>query len=230
MAQLELKQLTYYYPKKSGSSDGSRGAVINANLQLESGEFASLQGPSGSGKSTLLRLIAGFLQPKIGEIRLRGKCIASPEVMIPPHKRRIGMVFQQHALFPHLKVRDNILYGCPKSTKEEQRQVLENLLSRFHIGKHRESYPHQLSGGEQQRVAIARALAAEPELLLLDEPFNSLDPSLRQEIRQECAAVLRERGVTALIVTHDEEDAQMLTVTRRFTMNEIQKSLLPHQP
>lgn len=202
MATIELHDVTYRY---------SLGGVENARFHIPEGKIACLIGPSGSGKTTLLRLIAGFLKPQSGQIIIGGKVVADAKGnCTPPQKRRIGLVFQQHALFPHLTVAENILFGCPKKDKAARQALLQKLLADFHITQHENRYPHQISGGEQQRVALARAIASEPALLLMDEPFSSLDKQLRTQVQQQFLEVIRARNITTLMVTHDEEDARVM--------------------
>lgn len=197
MANIELKGVTYRY---------ALGGVDNVSFVLPQGDIACLLGPSGSGKTTLLKLISGFLQPQHGEIHFNGEDVSR----IAPQKRHVGLVFQQHALFPHLTVEKNILYGYTGKDKQKGEELLSKILEDFHISGHRKRYPHQISGGEQQRVALARAIASEPSILLMDEPFSSLDKGLREQVRQECLNIIRARNLTTLIVTHDEEEAEQI--------------------
>lgn len=197
MANIALKEVTYRY---------QIGGVEKVSFEIPQGKIACLLGPSGSGKTTLLKLISGFLRPQQGEILFNGEAVTHT----PPQKRHVGLVFQQHALFPHLTVEKNILYGYPHKDKQKGEDSLIKLLEDFHISGHRNRYPHQISGGEQQRVALARAIASEPSILLMDEPFSSLDKGLRDQVRQECLNIIRARNLTTLIVTHDEEEAQTM--------------------
>ena len=198
MSSVELSEVTYRY---------KRGGLEKLSFVVPEGETACLLGPSGSGKSTVLRLIAGFLKPQSGCIMLGGTLVADARISLPPQARHVGLVFQHHALFPHLSVQDNILFGCRRKGKVERRELLDALLDDCDIAAHRGCYPHQISGGEQQRVALARAIASDPSLLLMDEPFSSLDSDLRQRVQRQCMQVIHERRLTALIVTHDEQDA-----------------------
>jgi iron(III) transport system ATP-binding protein len=186
---------------------GEVSALRGASLEVEEGALLALLGPSGCGKTTLLRLIAGFEAPDAGEIELRGKTISSATTMVPPEKRRVAMVFQDFALFPHLNVGANVAFGLPKGAKRER---VQELLSLVRLDGLEQRMPHELSGGQQQRVALARALASEPDLILLDEPFSNLDPSIREEVRGEVRQLLRQVGITAIIVTHDQEEALSL--------------------
>lgn len=182
-------------------------AVEGASFAVEEGMILALVGESGSGKTTLLRLIAGMESPDTGEIALDGRVLSTPRRVVEPEHRGIGLVFQHHALFPHLTVRRNIAFGIHRLPRAEQDARIAGLLEITRLAGKEKRYPHELSGGERQRVALARALAPEPRLLLLDEPFSSLDARLRQEVRDETRAILRGRGATAVLVTHDTGDA-----------------------
>lgn len=179
----------------------------NINFSLKKGEIATLLGASGCGKTTLLRLIAGFYQPTTGQINLSGQLIASATQMLLPEKRGIGMVFQDYALFPHLSVYQNIVFGLTKSARKTAKQQVADLLAMVGLSGYEKRYPHELSGGEQQRVAIARALLPNPSLLLLDEPFASLDANLREHLVQELGALFRQLSVAVILVTHDQREA-----------------------
>jgi iron(III) transport system ATP-binding protein len=179
-------------------------AVAGVTLRIERGELAAVLGPSGCGKTTLLRLIAGFEQPDDGTISIAGRTVAGPDTWTPPERRRVGMVFQDYALFPHLTVAENIGFGL---SRRERPRRLPELVELVGLGGLERRFPHQLSGGQQQRVALARALAPAPELVLLDEPWSSIDPHLRTSLRDELAAILRRAGATAVLVTHDREEA-----------------------
>ena len=201
---VRLNNITYKY------STGKQG-VEDISFTLESGKIGCLLGPSGAGKSTLLKIIAGFVAPDSGEVFIHDQKVASSQKnIVPVQKREIGIVFQQHALFPHMTVAENILFGCRKP-KNKRQDFLNQLLSEFKIENHKNKYPHEISGGEAQRVAVARAIASEPRLLLMDEPFSSLDQSLRVQVEQQCLAIIRERKLTALIVTHDEVSAKLMS-------------------
>jgi iron(III) transport system ATP-binding protein len=183
---------------------GANRAVDRADLQVRRGELVALLGPSGSGKTTLLRLIAGFETPDRGTVQVGGRAVAGDGVWEEPDRRRIGMVFQDGALFPHLTVAENLAFGRPRPGRAQECLALVGLADRAG------SYPHELSGGERQRVALARALAVDPEVVLLDEPFAALDEGLRVGLREEVAAVLRTAGASALLVTHNQEEALSL--------------------
>ncbi|MCX7618456.1 ABC transporter ATP-binding protein [Tepidiforma sp.] len=181
-------------------------AVHGATLVLAPGELVALLGRSGSGKTTLLRAVAGFERVTAGEIRLAGELIESPQHHVPAHRRSVGLVFQEYALFPNQTVAGNIGYGLPRG----ERGRVEALLRLAHLEGLEGRYPHQLSGGQQQRVALLRSLAPRPRVLLLDEPFSNLDAGLRVQMRDEVAAILRAEGMTALLVTHDRADAMAI--------------------
>ena len=171
---------------------------------MEPGELVALLGPSGCGKTTLLRLVAGFEQPDAGEIRLGGHKVAGDGVWVPPERRRVGLVFQDYALFSHLTVAENVGYGLQRRLRGER---VPELLELVGLAKQGDRYPHELSGGQQQRVAVARALAPRPEVVLLDEPWSNIDPLLRASMRDELSQILRRAGATVLLVTHDREEA-----------------------
>ena len=189
-----------------GKSYETIEAVSELGFELEESESASILGPSGCGKSTLLRLIAGLDVPDRGSVSLYGKEISTSQRMLPPEKRRFGMVFQDFALFPHMSVGANIAYGVRGSKDEKKKRVGEllDLISMPHLAA---QMPHQLSGGEQQRVAVARSLAPRPRLILLDEPFSNLDYQLRVQLRRDIRDILRQQGVASLLVTHDQNEA-----------------------
>jgi iron(III) transport system ATP-binding protein len=179
-------------------------AADHVDLDVERGHTIALLGPSGCGKTTVLRLIAGFESPDEGEIALAGRLLAGPGISVPPEKRRIGMVFQDYALFPHLDVAANVAFGMPRGPRRPRIEELLELVGLPGVGRR---MPHQLSGGQQQRVALARTLAAEPQLVLLDEPFSNLDPGMRARVRQEVRQIISSLGTTAVFVTHDQEEA-----------------------
>ncbi|HLU56486.1 MAG TPA: ABC transporter ATP-binding protein [Pseudonocardia sp.] len=185
-------------------SFGAHRAVDGADLRVRPGELVALLGPSGSGKTTLLRLLAGFEVPDAGTVRIGGRLVAGDGIWEEPDRRRIGMVFQDGALFPHLTVVENLEFGRPRPGRAADCLALVGLAGRA------SAYPHELSGGERQRVALARALAVDPDVVLLDEPFAALDEGLRVGLREEVAAVLRAAGASALLVTHNQEEALSL--------------------
>jgi iron(III) transport system ATP-binding protein len=183
---------------------GETVAVRGADLCVDRGEIVALLGPSGCGKTTLLRLLAGFEEPDQGRIEIDGAVVAGAGAFVPPERRRVGMVFQDYALFPHLTVAANVCFGLARGTRAAR---LPELLALVGLEGLERRYPYELSGGQQQRVALARALAPEPQLVLLDEPWSNIDPHLRSVLRDEIAAILREVGVTGVLVTHDREEA-----------------------
>ncbi len=196
---LELREVSVAY-------DGPP-VVRNVSLDLEVGTIGCFIGPSGCGKSTLLRAIAGFEPVQHGEIWLDGRRVAAPGFSLPPESRRVGMVFQDFALFPHLSVAGNLAVGIRKLPQRDRRDRVATLLKLVDLTQCADLYPHQLSGGMQQRVALARALAPRPTVLLLDEPFSSIDTTLREQLAHEVRAVLLREGVTAVLVTHDQLEA-----------------------
>jgi iron(III) transport system ATP-binding protein len=183
-----------------------RGVSVTA----EPGEVLCLLGPSGSGKTTLLRIAAGIETQTRGRVLLNDREIAGPSVFLPPEKRSIGLVFQDFALFPHLSILDNVRFGLTALSGAEARREAERALQRVGLSHHAHSFPHILSGGEQQRVALARALAPRPAVLLLDEPFSGLDSRLKDSVRAETLAILRQSRATAIVVTHDAEEAMRM--------------------
>ncbi|MBC8650242.1 ABC transporter ATP-binding protein [Pseudomonas sp. MTM4] len=184
---------------------GGQSVVQSLNLHLNRGDIGCLLGPSGCGKTTTLRAIAGFEHVNEGEIQLGDAVISRQGFTLAPEKRRIGMVFQDYALFPHLTVAENIAFGIRKHPHHTR--IVREMLDLVHLAPLGQRYPHELSGGQQQRVALARALAPEPELLLLDEPFSNLDGDLRRRLSHEVREILKARGTSAILVTHDQEEA-----------------------
>ena len=178
-------------------------AVRAMTFELKRGELLSLLGPSGCGKTTALRLIAGFETPESGRIWVGGQEVAGPDINLPPERRRVGMVFQDYALFPHMSLRGNVAYALKNGASSQVNELLQ-LVGLSGLG---ERMPHELSGGEQQRGALARSLASEPQVILLDEPFSNLDAALRAHVRAEVRGILRAANATAIFVTHDIEEA-----------------------
>ena len=199
MSQLELNGVVQRY--------GRHTVVDGVNFRLASGQIACLLGPSGCGKTTLLRCIAGFEEIAAGEIRVRGEVVSVAGRRLPPEKRRIGMVFQDYALFPHLTVEQNVAFGLDRKLPDEAHLRVRQLLATVGLHGQGDKFPHELSGGQQQRVALARALAPRPELILLDEPFSNLDVGLRERLSLEVREILKREGSTAVMVTHDQHEA-----------------------
>ncbi len=191
-------------------SFGATRAVEDVTLEVERGELMAVLGPSGCGKTTLLRLIAGFEAPDGGSVEVGQETVAGPGRLVPPEQRRVGMVFQDYALFPHLSVEANVAFGLSRRTREERHSLTRRTVELVGLQHKTTRHPHELSGGERQRVALARALAPEPEVVLLDEPFSSLDATLRADLRREVELILRDAEATALLVTHDQEEALSL--------------------
>ena len=186
------------------------GAVLAArdlDLTTAPGELVTVIGPSGCGKSTLLRLVAGLERPSAGTVTIDGRVVAGPGGWLPPERRRVGLVFQDHALFPHLDVARNVAFGLDRVPKAQRAARVAEVLDLVRLAGLAKRFPHELSGGEQQRVALARALAPRPAVVLLDEPFSSLDETLRAQVRAETVSALRETGTTAMLVTHDQTEA-----------------------
>lgn len=191
--------------KNLNKSFGDAPVVRDVSFHLLPGQTIVLLGPSGCGKTTTLRLIAGFETLDSGVVQIDGKSVATANSHTPPEKRRIGMVFQDYAIFPHLDVKRNISFGLPRSVDRDRR--VQEMLALVGMDRLGERMPHELSGGQQQRVALARALAPEPAVLLLDEPFSNLDAALRAELRAEVKQLLKNSATTAVFVTHDQEEA-----------------------
>ena len=196
---LEVEHLYHSY--------GDAPVVSDLSFRLERGAIGCLLGPSGCGKTTVLRCIAGFEPLRAGLIRLGGLTVSQPGMSIPPEQRRIGMVFQDYALFPHLSVTDNIAFGLRGLPRHERTRRARELARLVGLTGALEKYPHELSGGQQQRVALARALAPRPDLLLLDEPFSNLDVDLRERLSLEVREIIKTSGATAVLVTHDQHEA-----------------------
>jgi iron(III) transport system ATP-binding protein len=184
---------------------GAVAALDEADLEARPGEVLALLGPSGCGKTTLLRVVAGFEVPDAGVVHLNGDVMAGPTKWVPPERRNVGMVFQDYALFPHLDVAGNVGYGLKRGPGRRRR--VDEVLALVGLEGFGARYPHELSGGQRQRVALARALSPEPAVVLLDEPWSSIDPLLRSAMREELSAILRRAGVTVVLVTHEREEA-----------------------
>lgn len=202
-AMVELTNVSRFF--------GEVKAVCDLSFAIQEGEFFSLLGPSGCGKTTTLRLIAGLERPNWGMVIINQKVVANEKVWVAPEKRGIGIVFQDYALFPHMTVYQNIAFGLNGLSREEIRKRVIHILEVVGLAGLGERYPHELSGGQCQRVALARSLAPSPKVILLDEPFSNLDADLREELRTETKRILKENGTTAILVTHDQEEAFSLS-------------------
>ncbi|GAB3366263.1 MULTISPECIES: ABC transporter ATP-binding protein [Giesbergeria] len=198
---LALSQLQVRYGAQA------QAAVRGVTLGLRAGDIGVLIGPSGCGKTTLLRAVAGLEPVSAGSIHLNRQLVGSPACSLPPEQRRMGMVFQDYALFPHLNVGRNVAFGIHTLPRTEQEARVKEVLQLVGLEGSEQRFPHELSGGQQQRVALARALAPRPQLMLLDEPFSNLDVELRERLAHEVRAILKEAGATALFVTHDQLEA-----------------------
>jgi iron(III) transport system ATP-binding protein len=201
-AQLTLEEVSRRY--------GEVLALDGVSIDISPSEVLCLLGPSGCGKSTLLRVAAGIERPSSGRILLDGQEVAGPDNFVPPEKRGIGLMFQDFALFPHLSLLDNVAFGLKSLTRSEAKREARAALERVGLAHYASEYPHILSGGEQQRVALARAIAPRPSVLLMDEPFSGLDSRLREQMREETLAILHETRATAIVVTHDAEEAMRM--------------------
>lgn len=197
---LELRQVSCAY-------ETGRPAVQEISFAAREGEILCLLGPSGCGKTTILRAIAGFEPVRSGQLFLSGQLVSSPDLMTPTENRHVGMVFQEYALFPHLRVQDNIAFGLHHLPRSERASRVQEMLRLTGLEGFERRYPHELSGGQQQRVALARALVQNPVVLLLDEPFSNLDPDMAGRMRQELHDLLRRTKTTTVLVTHDHDEA-----------------------
>ncbi|WP_018924793.1 ABC transporter ATP-binding protein [Salsuginibacillus kocurii] len=224
MSFVQLEQLTKSFER------GQVPAVNQLNLQLEKGEIMTLLGPSGCGKTTTLRMIAGFEQPTSGTIKIGGQTVYSSDTSVPPEKRGIGMVFQDYALFPHLNIEKNVMFGLNKWKVRERKKRAREVLELVGLEDYATRFPNELSGGQQQRIALARALAPRPHVVLMDEPFSNLDAGLREKMRYDVTTILRKAETTGVIVTHDQKDAFAVS-DRVVVMNEgvIQQVAAPKE-
>ncbi len=189
---------------------GGEAVLDGVSFAVDAGEIVCLLGPSGCGKTTTLRLVAGLERPAAGQVVIAGETVTGPGRTVPPEQRRVSMMFQDYALFPHLRVRDNVAFGLNGVARRDQRRRVDDLLDKVGMAAYAGAYPHVLSGGQQQRVALARALAPEPYLVLLDEPFSGLDPELRGRVRDDSMHLLKVSGAATLFVTHNAEEAMMM--------------------
>lgn len=200
---LELKNINKSFEKTE--------VLKNINLHIQKGEIVSLLGLSGSGKSTILNIISGFEEPCNGEVIYKGKTLSSEKEFVEPQMRNIGFVFQNYALFPHLNIYDNITFGISKKPRDEKNKIVDGLLKLINLEGYEKRFPHELSGGQQQRIALVRSMALNPELILLDEPFSSIDSMAKASIQKQLLQILKGSSKTAIIVTHDPKEAMALS-------------------
>ena len=196
---LEIKNLNHSYAKELAT-------ITDFSFSLKKGEIVSILGESGSGKTTLLRIIAGLEQPTSGEVIINERVVSNKDSVLPPEKRNLGLVVEDRALFPHLNLEKNVMFGIYKSQAKES--LAHNYLRLFKVEHLRKKFPHEISAGEQQRVAFARALITNPDILMLDEPFGALDKRLKSELHAETKRIFREKELSVLLVTHDEDEAE----------------------
>ena len=185
--------------------------IKDFSFSLKDGEIASIIGASGIGKTTLLRIIAGLEEPAEGEVRIKEKLVSSKNFILPPEKRNLGLVVEDRALFPHLNVKKNVMFGI--NYMEEKESLTREFLELFKVLDLAEKFPHEISAGQQQRVAFARALITNPDILLLDEPFAALDKKLKSDLHVETKKIFKEKGLSVVLVTHDEEEAEYFSDT-----------------
>jgi iron(III) transport system ATP-binding protein len=209
MAGITIRGLS----KRFGARDGELAAVADLALDVIDNQFVTLLGPSGCGKTTTLRLIAGYITPDAGTIEVAGRLLSSPQVVVPPAERGMGMVFQNYAVWPHKTVFENVVFGLKlrRLSSSVARQKVSDMLALVNLGGLEGRYPGELSGGQQQRVALARSLVVEPDILLLDEPLSNLDAKLRERMRTELKQLQRRTGITFVYVTHDQAEALALS-------------------
>ncbi|MDF2858299.1 MAG: transporter [Neobacillus sp.] len=201
---VEIQNLTFSFSKKAAP-------IMNGfSFSMEKGEIVGILGSSGSGKSTLLRLIAGLEMPTSGNITIADTIVVNEKLFIQPENRGVGMVFQDYALFPHMSVKDNILFGLSRLSRKERQLRLIEMLELVQLKDFENRFPHELSGGQQQRVALARALAPKPNVLLLDEPFSNLDSDLKECIREDLRRILKTADMTCIMVSHDQKDVESI--------------------
>ncbi|QBP40692.1 ABC transporter ATP-binding protein [Paenisporosarcina antarctica] len=201
---ISIKNVCFSYPNTESV------ALDQFSMNIEKGEVISILGRSGSGKSTILRILAGLEKSTNGSLTIQDEIVFDDNTFLQPEKRGIGMVFQDYALFPHMTVGENILFGLFQLKKVQKKKRLKEVLELVELEDYEKRYPHQLSGGQQQRVAIARAIAPNPHLILLDEPFSNLDAELQVKIRKDLREILKKANITSIFVTHDENDAHAL--------------------
>ena len=199
---LEIENLSHSYDSESIN-------LSDISFSVMSGEFVSILGPSGSGESTLLRVIAGLERQSSGTIRINGNVVSDNEQYFEPERRNLGLVVQDKSLFPHLNVLENVMFGI--KNRSDKNLIAKELITLFKVSEHESKYPNELSGGEQQRVALARSLAPDPQILLLDEPFNGLDDTLKNELYRETKNIIQTKGITVLMVSHDKKEIEVLS-------------------
>ncbi|NMO96002.1 ABC transporter ATP-binding protein [Paenibacillus lemnae] len=202
MSVVDIDQLEFSYDRKS------KPVIQKLCLNIEQGEIVGIVGSSGNGKSTLLRLIAGLEVPSAGVIRINDKTVNDKSTFIQPEHRGVGMVSQDYALFPHMNVASNIAFGLHRMPRKKRQERVQELMELIQLKGYEDRYPHELSGGQQQRVALARTMAPRPSVVLMDEPFSSLDAELKQSIRSELRDIVKAEGMTCLFVTHDQADVE----------------------
>ncbi|WP_394231941.1 ABC transporter ATP-binding protein [Niallia oryzisoli] len=204
MTIVQIENLTFSFSRK-------QDPVINDfSFSMKKGEIVGILGQSGSGKSTLLRLISGLEMPIKGMIKIAEMTVVDEGLFIQPENRGVGMVFQDYALFPHMTVKDNILFGLSRMPRKDRKQRVDEMLELVQMEQFVRRYPHELSGGQQQRIALARALAPKPNILLMDEPFSNLDADLKESIREELGVILRKANMSCIVVTHDRNDVEAI--------------------
>lgn len=201
---IDINDLTFSF------SQANTPVIHKFSFSMSEGEIVGVLGQSGSGKSTLLRLISGLEMPVSGTIQIAGMRVAGSGIFVQPENRGVGMVFQDYALFPHMTVKNNILFGLARLPRKERFSRVQEMLELVQMQDYEKRFPHELSGGQQQRIALARALAPKPKLLLMDEPFSNLDADLRESIRDELRFILKKANMTCIIVTHDREDVEAI--------------------
>ncbi len=201
-----LKINNLYFKYKGNKVD----TIYDFNINIKKGEIVGILGESGSGKSTMLRIIAGLESAYKGKIVIGEKVLYDNNNFVEPEKRGIGMVFQDYALFPHMTVKKNIMFGLKNMDKQSKEKRVDEMLDLVNLKEYKDKYPYELSGGQQQRIAIARALAPSPSVLLLDEPFSNLDAHLQEKIRDELKEIIQKANITSIFVTHDKDDAKAL--------------------
>jgi iron(III) transport system ATP-binding protein len=201
---VEIQNLTFSFSKKAAP------VIKDFSFSMDKGEIVGVLGSSGSGKSTLLRLIAGLEMPTSGNITIAGTTVVNEKLFTQPENRGVGMVFQDYALFPHMTVKDNVLFGLSRLSRKERQTRLTEMLELVQLKDFENRYPHELSGGQQQRVALARALAPKPNVLLMDEPFSNLDSDLKECIREDLRRILKTADMTCIMVSHDQKDVESI--------------------